>query len=671
MAAKESRMLKFGFALMPLILCGVCAQAFAEQYDPNKEEDLFKMSLEELMEVSVVVSASRQAQKHNELSVPVRVISSEDIHYSGLTTIPEILKFTPGVDVLQYNRNTYATGIRGLHGRYSNRTLSLLDGRSAESPISGGPEFFRLPLFLEDIDRIEVVRGPGGAAWGANAFTGVINIITKDPSDSLGWFGSTTFDHFGDSYTHIRWADKKDRWRWRMSVGYEDRETSDEAISDSHFDSHDFSRNYRYDLKAIYDHSKTTTWSMGAGYSHIEAGNFDSGGGTFRRELRRFETARSFARVDKTFSDTTTGHVQWFGNFAVTKYPDALNTFTAENDIEAQLNFVPARNHKASVGGNFRLINIRSKAIGGDQGFSFRDGSADEYLAGLFAIDRWKATDRLTIEGQLRGDVYSETQADWAGRLTALYTLNKQKERILRFSAAKAFRAPMITVRQGQKHAGTHWMPGLYWFNIIAPDDLKNEETWSLEAGYSEQLTKHLTFRVDAYYQRLERLLGDTLMTDPLSVGRTLQIVDNIGGADSYGIEMELTAKTKVGKFSSWYAINKLDLDQHNQQVDAYLPAAHKAGLTAHIFLPYDSILNMNYRFTSSTSGKYADLATYTSPGVSHRFDLNVAKAFAKGKAEIMLGVSDLFNKTQEPAELLWNHRTPGRTFFVRVQMNF
>ena len=631
----------------------------------------FDMSLEELMEVPIVVSASRQPQTTNALSVPVSIITDEDIHYSGLTSIPEILKFTPGMDVLQYDRNTYATGIRGLHGRYSNRTLSLLDGRSAESPIFGGPEFFRLPLFLEDIDRIEVVRGPGGAAWGANAFTGVINIITKDPNDCLGWLESTTINEFGDSYTHLRVADKKDKWRWRMSVGYEDRETSDEAISDSHFDSHDFSRNYQYDFKAIYDYSETTTWSMGAGYSHIEAGNFDAGGGTYSRELRRFESGRLFAKVDKAFSDTTTGHLQWTGNFAVTKYPDALNTFTAENGIEAQLDFVPAEKHSASVGGNFRLTNITSKAIGGDQGFSFRDGSADEYLAGLFAIDRWKVTDRLTVEGQIRGDSYSETQTDWSGRLTSLYTLDKQKQRVLRFGVAKAFRSPMITVREGQKHAGTHYIPGLYWFNIIAPDDLKNEETWSLEAGYSEQLTKHLTLRVDSYYQRFEHLLGDTLLTDPLGVGRTLQVVDNIDGADSYGIETELTAKTKVGKFSSWYAINKFYQNQHDQQVDAYLPAKHKAGVTARIFLPYDSTLNMNYQFTSSTSGKYADLSTYTSPGVSHRFDLSMAKEFAKGNGELMLGVSDLFNKTNEPAELQWNHSTPGRTFFARLQLKF
>jgi iron complex outermembrane receptor protein len=665
---------KHKVALIFLTLLAIAASAFAAQpepNEPNESEGFFQMSLEELMEVQIVLSASRQPQKIGELSVPVSIITAEDIHYSGLTTIPDILTFTPGVDVLALDRNTYATGVRGLHGRYSNRVLSLLDGRDAESSVFGGPEFFRLPLFMEDIERIEVVRGPGGAAWGANAFTGVINVITKDPNDCLGWLGSTTFNDFGDSYTHLRWGDKAGKWRWRFSSGYEDRETSDDAIADDHFYSHDFSRNYRYDWKAIYDSSETTKWSMGAGYSHIEEGNFDAGSGTYKRELRRFETGRSFARIDKAFSDTTTGHIQWFGNFALTKYPDALSTYTAENDIESQLNFIPAINHNVSIGGNFRHIHITSSAIGGDQGYTFRDGSADEYWAGLFAIDRWKATGRLTVEGQIRGDWYSETQTDWSARLTTLYTLNEERQRVLRFSAAKAFRAPLLTQREGQKHAGTHFIPGLYWFNIIAPDDLKNEETWSLEAGYSEQLNKWLTFRADLYYQRLERLLGDKTLPDPLGVWRTLETLDNIDGADSYGCEAELTANTKVGKFSSWYAINKFYLDRSDQQVDAYLPAPHKAGLTARVFLPYDSTLNMNYRFTSATSGKHADLSTYTSPGVSHRFDISVAKQIAGGNGELMLGVSDLFNRINDPVEDTWKHPTPGRTFFVRLQLKF
>jgi iron complex outermembrane receptor protein len=137
-------------------------QVYAGQ-NSNDQKDLSQMSLEELGEVSVV-SASRQVQKLGELSVPVSVITSEDIHYSGLTNIPEILQFTPGVDMLKISRFRYAVGIRGLHDFISDRTLVLINGRSAESPLFGGSEYYTLPILMEDIERIEVVRGPGGAA---------------------------------------------------------------------------------------------------------------------------------------------------------------------------------------------------------------------------------------------------------------------------------------------------------------------------------------------------------------------------------------------------------------------------------------------------------------------------------------------------------------------------
>lgn len=277
----------------------------------------------------------------------------------------------------------------------------------------------------------------------------------------------------------------------------------------------------------------------------------------------------------------------------------------------------------------------------------------------------------MTVEGQIRGDWYSETQLDWSGRLTTLYTLNEERKRILRFSAAKAFRAPLMTQREGQKHAGTHYAGG-YWFNIIAPDDLKNEETWSLEAGYSEQLASWLTFRTDFYYQRFERLIGDKNLTDTTwPYNRTLETLDNLGGADSYGCEVEFKAKAKAGEFSLWYALNEFQQSRNNTQVDAYLPAPHKAGATARLYLPYDSVLNMNYRFTSATSGKDADLTIYTNPCVSHRFDISLAKKLGSSNGELMLGVSDLFNRTNDPVEDTWKHPTPGRTFFVRLQLKF
>lgn len=179
----QGRIFIFTFTFM--FLFGISGVVFAEQQEPNKQDELLEMPLEKLMEVTIVVSASRQEQKITQTSVPVSIITAEDIHYSGLTNIPEILQFTPGVDMLKISRFRYAVGVRGLHDFISDRTLVLINGRSAESPLFGGSEYYTLPIFMEDIERIEVVRGPGGAALGANAFNGVVNIITKKPEDVL------------------------------------------------------------------------------------------------------------------------------------------------------------------------------------------------------------------------------------------------------------------------------------------------------------------------------------------------------------------------------------------------------------------------------------------------------------------------------------------------------
>lgn len=107
---------------------------------------------------------------------------------------------------------SYAIGVRGLHERFSDRMLTLIDGHVATTPYSGGTEWLSMPLLLEDIKRIEVIRGPSGAAWGANALNGVVNIITKEPEETQGWFASTTWDLVGDSYNHVRWGAKAGKW---------------------------------------------------------------------------------------------------------------------------------------------------------------------------------------------------------------------------------------------------------------------------------------------------------------------------------------------------------------------------------------------------------------------------------------------------------------------------
>ena len=114
------------------------------------------------------------------------VIGQDKIRQAGATNIPDLLRMVPGLDVAQINANTWAISARGFNSQFANKLLVMVDGRAVYTPLLGGVSWDTVDVPLEDIDRIEVIRGPGGAVWGSNAVNGVINIITKKAQDTLG-----------------------------------------------------------------------------------------------------------------------------------------------------------------------------------------------------------------------------------------------------------------------------------------------------------------------------------------------------------------------------------------------------------------------------------------------------------------------------------------------------
>jgi len=147
--------------------------------------DLTSLSLEDLMNTKVS-SVSKTEKKLSRTASAIFVITAADIARSGATNIPDLLRMVPGVDVAQINGNTWAISVRGLNGQFSHELLVLVDGRNVYTPTFGGVLWDTLDLPLEDIERIEVIRGPGATVWGANAVNGVINIITKKAAQTQG-----------------------------------------------------------------------------------------------------------------------------------------------------------------------------------------------------------------------------------------------------------------------------------------------------------------------------------------------------------------------------------------------------------------------------------------------------------------------------------------------------
>ncbi|MDH3463643.1 MAG: TonB-dependent receptor [Acidimicrobiia bacterium] len=151
----------------------------------DDDVDLIDLDLEDLLNVRVT-SVSKKSQTLSHAPAAIYVITQEDIRRSGVTTISEALRMAPGVQVASIDGNKWAISARGFNDRFSNKLLVLIDGRSVYTPLFSGVYWDVQDTVLDDIDRIEVIRGPGATLWGANAVNGVINIITRPAAESQG-----------------------------------------------------------------------------------------------------------------------------------------------------------------------------------------------------------------------------------------------------------------------------------------------------------------------------------------------------------------------------------------------------------------------------------------------------------------------------------------------------
>ena len=172
-----------------VLVAGSMTHGFAAEPAPNSDA-LLNMSLSQLGDVEVV-STSKEPEELWKTPAAVYVLTQDDIRRSGATTVPEALRLVPGVQVSRIDQDHWAVGIRGFADQFSKSMLVLVDGRSLYTPLFAGVAWgLQDGILLEDVDRIEVIRGPGGTVWGANAVNGVINIITKSAKDTHGSFVS-------------------------------------------------------------------------------------------------------------------------------------------------------------------------------------------------------------------------------------------------------------------------------------------------------------------------------------------------------------------------------------------------------------------------------------------------------------------------------------------------
>lgn len=170
------------------------------------QKDIFELSMEDLMDIEVT-SVGKKSQNLSNSAAAIHVITNEDIKRSGATNIPDALRMVPGITVARIDSNKWAVSARGFAGRFANALLVLIDGRSVYTPTFSGVYWEVSDVMLEDVDRIEVIRGPGATVWGANAVNGVINIITKHAGDTQGGYATIGSGNHETIISSVRYGD--------------------------------------------------------------------------------------------------------------------------------------------------------------------------------------------------------------------------------------------------------------------------------------------------------------------------------------------------------------------------------------------------------------------------------------------------------------------------------
>jgi iron complex outermembrane receptor protein len=176
---------------------------------PRLPADLMDMSLEALMDIEIT-SAAKKTQKKSEAAAAIFVITNDDLRRWGVMNIPDALRRVPGLQVARIDAGKWAITARGFNSRFANKLLVMIDGRSVYTPLFAGVYWEANEVMLEDVERIEVIRGPGGTLWGANAVNGVINIITRSARDTHGTLVSTGAGNEERGFASLRYGNTTD-----------------------------------------------------------------------------------------------------------------------------------------------------------------------------------------------------------------------------------------------------------------------------------------------------------------------------------------------------------------------------------------------------------------------------------------------------------------------------
>jgi len=553
----------------------------------DKTPDLTAMSLETLAGLNVqVVSASKKTESLRDATSAIFVITREDIRRSGAQHLADLLIMVPGVQVARQSADEWAISARGFNGNYNNKMLVLIDGRSVYDPILGGVTWNEQDIPLEEIDHIEVIRGPGGTLWGLNAMNGIVNIITKDAKATQGLYvsgsGGTAFynstvtgtggmngivsAHYGGTLG--------DNLFYRVYAQADNQEPSENPAGGPwHDDWYDFRGGFRSDWHAGLD---TFTFEGEAQSGHFNYERLNSNG----FDIFNPETMRPFSDINTQIDQNAHLLGRWTHDFKdssqiqILAYYDYHNLTTAndsrltnvgQSDLEFQHRFQLGSWNEIIYGGSFRNY---SDQFYNPINFLYIPANQSLNIYGAFLQDKATlAPGRLYLIGGAKMENNPYTGDEWqpSGRL--LWTPDSTNS--VWAAVSRAVRIPGQFSETGYAYLagfppGTPLPPpyGPVTQNIYAggvPNtNLKVESLVSYEFGYRTNPSKEVSIDIAGFYNHYDNLIGFALINgqtnspnggifEPLTplaglnpaFGKFVVLQEqNIGVGNIYGVEL-------------------------------------------------------------------------------------------------------------------------------------
>jgi iron complex outermembrane receptor protein len=543
------------------------------------EADFFKV------ESDVVTSVSRHPESLWGAAAAITVITGEEIEASGAQSLTDALRIVPGLDVASVDRNTNAISARGLNNTFADKMLVLLDGRPIYNPIFGGTIWHEWNQFIPDIDRIEVIRGPGGTLWGANAMNGVINIITKSAEDTHGGvaraLGGSNYQGQGE----LRYGNQLGNFDWRLWGRYE---TDNGFGGDGGDKIEDDRRAERAGYRFDYDLGRGLMLRSTGDFYHSRLGSvitelsFPGGVPTTARvnasPMWNTTLYTTMWRAEKDFAGGSSGHVQVAGDYEKSSVPYLAFTSPLGNDdwvllrrsfeAEAQHSFRFLRRNRLTWGVNFRATNIDvndSVTVGID----VHDDTLD--VAGAFLqneIALWTGAD-LTVGTKLEYNSFTETNLQPSVRLTQRFG----ESTTLWGSISRAINTPSYG-DQGVRIE----IPAPPPLRTLFAGDTSTDDTEMIayELGLRTRPLDRLSLDVAAFYNDYDGIVTFSGQTfgDPADFGfddgdpgtiDTVILLDNERNAYAYGVEAAIDAEvtdTLKGKLNAtWQHVSLGGID--------------------------------------------------------------------------------------------------------------